>query len=114
MSNNENQSTKVRTKHKNLDLLEPLAKRALGRMGPPSIEVTAKTTIANATPYELAMAKAFVNDYTQYEKVYKGKIMPFKSVVHFAAGTLLKPEQYDLVLTEEQKNLLKSVYYEFS
>jgi len=100
------------TNNKNNDLLEPLAKR--GRLPPPSTEAIARTAIANATPYELAMAKAFVNDYTHYEKSYKGKIMPFKSVVQFAAGALLKPEQYELVLTEDQNKLLRSVYYEFS
>ena len=39
--------------------------------------------------FDIAMAKSFVNDFTHMEKQFKGRIVPFKSVVRFAAGSLL-------------------------
>jgi hypothetical protein len=65
------------------------------------IEVLAKATLENAPPFDVAMTKAFVNEYTHYEKSCKGRIRSFKSVVQFAAGSLLTPAQYELVLTKE-------------
>ena len=77
-------------------------------------DVFANKTLGVASPYELAMAKSFVNDYIMFQKLFKGRIMPFKSIVHFAAGCLLPDSSYESAISEEQRNLIKAVYYEYA
>ena len=99
----------------NIDLFEPVVNKVNKKQRLTPIEDVANVTLANdASPFDLAMAKAFVNDYPHFEKSFKGRISLFKNVVHFAAGSLLPPAQRSTVLTEYQKDLLKSVFYEFS
>lgn len=74
----------------------------------------AKDSLRDHTSYDIELAKGLVNDYIQLEKQFKGKITPFRSVVHFAAGRLMKPAAYETVLSTPQQELLKSVYYEYA
>ena len=113
----EEQSTDqpARHKRKTYDLFEPAQRLTNPRVSNSRfIEDIAKKRIANASPYELATAKLFVNGFIQLGKQFRGKIMPLRSVTQFAAGSLLPVSAYDTVLTKEQRDLLKSVYFEYA
>ena len=70
--------------------------------------------VSKASYFDLGMAKSSVNEYIHFEKSFKGRIPPFRSVLHFTSSSLIPFSSYDSVLTKEQQKRIESVYYQFA